>query len=547
LKVYQEQKAWLFFKGSKMISKKDKMSGYINLSLSIAVVCLALMLYFSSTGYGDIILGNWESADSNDGWIPAKNGTPPEDANVIFTPGSDVGVTLGHGSLKVAAPILPGTTADSYWRLQWLASPMDLTDAQLQFDLTMVASEWSGEWTKVAAKVAINSDGPSGWKEYGPDVPDDKITVINRDTGETITSSPCEWGNWQGDVNKTFTVNVSGYDATGATYMGIAISVQNPANGAGYFYFDNIRLLTPDMTVSKGKVTAGKTQYLEDGDYNNMKDTFTVSGTVVLPPDVNDINSVVVAITSTTDDYLAFTETLTDFNATVVNAKGKYTHSAKVIKGQAGKITSMKLDFRKGTFSITAKNVDLTGLSCPFQIKFTMGSYELKGNAYETVVNGAKKTIPTRLMRMYDDKLVVTKAKVKNSTKASSDSLSVKGEVAVEDFTTSEPNLYAEDVNIIWIDKDDTNNVQTFKIPAGSFKIPKKGRAYKCSKINPEITPVAEPNTFIAATIDLDKCTFAVSITKADVSDEAATGDVQFGLRFADFNEIYDVNLALGH
>ena len=119
-----------------------------------------------------------------------------------------------------------------------------------------------------------------------------------------------------------------------------------------------------------------------------------------------------------TDGNVIYTETLSDFNAAVVNSQGKYTHSAKVTKGQAGKITSLTLDFHKRTFAIKAKNIDLTGLACPVEVNFTMGSYEISGQAEETVVNGSKKSIPTRLMRMYKDTLIVTKAKVKNSTNA---------------------------------------------------------------------------------------------------------------------------------
>ncbi len=62
-----------------------------------------------------------------------------------------------------------------------------------------------------------------------------------------------------------------------------------------------------------------------------------------------------VIITSLTDNYVVYTETLSDFNSTVANIKHKYTHSAKLIKGHAGKITPLTLDFGKGTFTITGK------------------------------------------------------------------------------------------------------------------------------------------------------------------------------------------------
>ncbi len=298
----------------------------------------------------------------------------------------------------------------------------------------------------------------------------------------------------------------------------------------------------PSMTITKCRVTAGKTQYHNDADYNDMKDTFEASGTVTLPGDCNDINSVEVTIISATDGNVIYTETLSDFNPTLVNSKGKYTHKAKASKGQVGKITSLTLDFRKRTFAIKAKNIDLTGLASPVQLGFNIRGFEVSSQAEETVVNGSKKSIPTRLMRTYKDTLIVTKAKVKDSANAFSDSLSVKGDIAVADMNldTSEPNLVNEDVVITWGDVNDTST-QTFTIPAGSFKASKKGHLYKCGKINPVISPLENANTLVTATIDLDKCTFTLSIIKADL--DVVSGDLKFSLNFAAFDETDDLSL----
>jgi mannan endo-1,4-beta-mannosidase len=290
------------------------------------------------------------------------------------------------------------------------------------------------------------------------------------------------------------------------------------------------------LTITKCKVAAGKTQYHNNADYNDMKDAFEASGTITLPSDYSDINSVEVNITSVTDGKVVYTETLSDFNPTLVNSKGKYTHLAKVYKGRPGKITSLTLDFRKRTFAIKANNLDLTGLACPVQLGFTMGGYQVSGNADETVVNGSKQLIPVRLMRLYKDTLIVTKASVKNIAKQSSDSLSVKGDIAVADMNldTNEPNLVTKEVVITLSDANDTNT-QTFTIPQGSFKASKKGHLYNCGKINPVITPVENINTLVTASIDLDNCTFTVSIIKSDLG--IVSGDVKFGLSFAAFNE----------
>jgi hypothetical protein len=295
----------------------------------------------------------------------------------------------------------------------------------------------------------------------------------------------------------------------------------------------------PPLTITKCKVTAGKTQYRGDGDYNDMKDTFEASGTASFPDDLSDINHIDVNITSPADDEVIYHETI-DFNASTDVSKGKYKHSYKIPKGRAGAITSLLIDFNKGTFSIKAKNIDLTGLACPLRLGFSMGSYEPNGQADETIVNGSKKIIPTRLMRLYKDTLIVTKAKVKDSSKPSSDSLSITGDIAVADMNldTGEPNLAAEDVVITLCDLNSVP-LQTFTILQDSFKTSGKRHLYKCSKINPVIAPVVDVNTLITASIDLDKCVFTISITKTDLS--IASGNAKLGLSFAAFDETDDL------
>ena len=77
----------------------------------------------------------------------------------------------------------------------------------------------------------------------------------------------------------------------------------------------------------------------------------------------------------------------------------------------------MTIDFKKSTFAVTIKSADLTGLACPLELNFTIDNFILIGKATETVVNGPKTLIPTRLMRMYNDTLVVGKTKAKITAK----------------------------------------------------------------------------------------------------------------------------------
>jgi len=129
-------------------------------------------------------------------------------------------------------------------------------------------------------------------------------------------------------------------------------------------------------------------------------------------------------------------------------------------------------------------------------------------------------------MRTYNNVLRTTAAKAKASATALSDSFTVKGEIAVADISNS--NLANQDVNIVWGD-------QTFTIPAGSFTA-KTGKSYKCSKVN-----ALGESGLVTAAIDLDKCTFSVSIKGADL--DAASGEVEFGINFTDFNETADLSM----
>jgi uncharacterized repeat protein (TIGR02543 family) len=296
-----------------------------------------------------------------------------------------------------------------------------------------------------------------------------------------------------------------------------------------------------DNTVIAGKckVAAGRTQYTGDSDFNDMKDSFTASGTItVLPGDLNTIDHIDVNIISADGNSIFFEAN--DFNYVRNVKKNVYTHKYKITKGNptGGAITSMAINFSKKTFAVTVSSADLTGLACPLQLMISLGDLVLAGEVNEAIVNG-KKIIPTRLMRLYKDTLIVTRASVKNSINPSSDSLSLKGDIAVEDMDleANEPNLFNEDVVITWSDINDAN-VQTFTIPANSFTASKKGHIYKCSRINPDITPAEDVNTQVAATIDLDKCTFTISLKKADI--EVASGAVKFGISFETPNAEFD-------
>jgi hypothetical protein len=297
-----------------------------------------------------------------------------------------------------------------------------------------------------------------------------------------------------------------------------------------------------NLTITKCKIKAGKTQGADVNDINNFKDSFKLAGTADFPTDANQITQLDINIISVADDNeIIYYETITDINAYLNDAENKFSYKHKITKGTAGAIYKLTLDLVKNTFSLMAKNVDLTGLGAPVKLELVMPEIGaiITGEADETIVNGRKR-IQTRLMRMYQDTLVVTKAKAKHSTKQLSDKLSIKGEIAVEDINNTdmnEPNLAARDVNFIWGD-------QTFTLLAGDFVAYKTGHKYKCKKV-----PSDADEGVVTAKFDLDKCKFTLSIKEVNnINTLPDYPDVNFGMNYGigdanDFNETADVNL----
>jgi hypothetical protein len=295
------------------------------------------------------------------------------------------------------------------------------------------------------------------------------------------------------------------------------------------------------LTITKCKVNAGKTQGADSGDIDNIKDSIQLAGTADFPTDANQITQLDINIISVADDEIIYNQTITDINAYLNGAENKISYTHRITKGTAGAVYRLKLDFVNSKFLLYAKKVDLTGLGGTVKLELVMPEIgaTITGEADETVVNG-RKLIPTRLMRMYQDTLIVTRAKAKHSTKPLSDSLSVRGEIAVEDINNTdmnEPNLAARDVNFIW-------GNQTFAVHDGNFVAYKTGHRYKCKKIQSDVN-----EGVVTANFDLDKCKFTLSITKAENLNALPDyPDVNFSMNYGigdanDFNETADVNL----
>jgi hypothetical protein len=234
-----------------------------------------LFLCTVTTSYG-VVIGDFESGLDN--WVAGFQGSPTLSTSTVN------GVTSGSHSLAVKIGDSSG-----YWGLQWNAPSVPTLPAgtRLIFDLTMVQSEWpGGTWTKVADKVAINSNSPAGWKEFTPPLFFDTLT------GAALTAA--DWGGWSPTITKTYSVDISSYNLTGATWFQLIISIQeNSATGAGYFYFDNIRLGLPgpDYAASNPRPADGATDVRRDAVMTWTPNKNTKTHDVYFGTTFNDVNN----------------------------------------------------------------------------------------------------------------------------------------------------------------------------------------------------------------------------------------------------------------
>jgi hypothetical protein len=232
--------------------------------------------------------------------------------------------------------------------------------------------------------------------------------------------------------------------------------------------------------------------------------------------DFNDANYIQVTIDSN-DMVNPLVRTFPINETTFKNGKYNYARTENASK------RLFKFDTKNGKFTFMVKNVDLTGLDCPLTIEIKVGNYVGVGEADEDIVNGPKKPIPIQLMRGVKDTLRVDKCKVTAGKKPSTDSLSVKGAIAVEDTTVS---LVNEVVTI-------TLGTQTFTIPIGSFQ--SKNNTFTCRNV------VIVEGPIVSAKFDFIKCSFTIAIKKADI--QSKSGRVNFGIAFGSFNESVEVQL----
>ena len=220
------------------------------------------------------------------------------------------------------------------------------------------------------------------------------------------------------------------------------------------------------------------------------------------------------------------------------------------ITGEPGGITLFKFDLIKRKqkvrpdFRIEAKRVNLTGLSSPVILELEMGDYCGVGIAGESEndflgsgfphqnqkdnINGPR-ALPMKLMLGYTDGIRVEQARVKTKKKDESESLYLRGSIAVKDRAV---NLNQHQMTISWGLNDFTATIDKGDL------IEYRGK-YVYHKPLGATNPDHNPITL--AIFDLEKCTFLISVDKADIT--STSGIVPFTISFGAFHQTTNYNL----
>jgi hypothetical protein len=250
------------------------------------------------------------------------------------------------------------------------------------------------------------------------------------------------------------------------------------------------------------------------------RDKISFSGTMgATADDFNDANSVMVTIRaeSAVDmDPCVFTFPVN--HKTFKKGKFKSTITSKPSK------MSFAFNTKKKTFSFSARNIHLTGLSCPVGIEIKVGDWAGTAAVNEAIVNGPRRPIPIKLLMGVKNSLRVDKSKfTRNKKTGNITHVVVRGGFSVKDI--NDANLVANQLDIV-------AGSQTFTIPPGKFKNT-KGK-FTCSKV--ELA-----GGIVAATFNSNKCTFTLTIKGTKITDPKGTAE--FKMEFGDFSEGAEVSL----
>jgi len=170
------------------------------------------------------------------------------------------------------------------------------------------------------------------------------------------------------------------HDSSMSTFVGRAFTMEELGE-----YAEQIHVKPGVAGIDKCKLKAGKKK--DNTDKINFSGFLDAIGEDFL---AELEGNVVVTIEADGIADLEFTFPINadTFKKPDFNKPGKYKSQVKGAKGDP--VTKFSMDFKKGTMKFDGKNLDLTGLSCPFTVRIEIGSYGAVQELTDDIVNGKK-------------------------------------------------------------------------------------------------------------------------------------------------------------
>ena len=278
-------------------------------------------------------------------------------------------------------------------------------------------------------------------------------------------------------------------------------------------------------------------------------DSFVVSGNIypeglgIIANPVNNGTDIHIEVIHDANSIACgHTETLNPDLIKIDAKRRKLSYIARIKKGERGCIKNFKVDLIRGSYSIIAKDVNLSGLCSPVLVKITIGDYYGVGMARDAIdylamgiehdkvtdtING-RKSIPMRLLSGIANSLRVDKCvfRLGKGRKEGKDYLMIQGAIAIEDDSI---NIASENIVVGW---GDPNIVE---LPANDLYQIGYRKVFKYKK------PRGVKSSIAAALFNLENCTFRIIIRNADIGLQA--NPVDFDIQFDNFNETVPLQL----
>jgi hypothetical protein len=326
--------------------------------------------------------------------------------------------------------------------------------------------------------------------------------------------------NNSGSALKLGDSNTSPFDDSGVTYGTTYYYWVKAKNSCGTSDFNSsdsgyVSANSKTVPIIKCTVTAGSKV-----NSDNISFSGTMGATV---NDFNGANFVKVTIRAeSAEDMAPCVFTFPVDNKTFKKGKFKST-----ITGKPSKM-SFAFDTKKTTFSFSARNVDITGLSCPVGIEIAVGGWTGTTAVNEAIVNGPKKPIPINLLMGVKDSLRVDNPKF-TKTSGFVTQVVASGGFSVKNINDEDMATHSFSVTV---------GPQTFTIPEGGFKAGKN--KFTCSKV--KLYDSSNLIGIASATFDFNKCTFTLTIKNTKFA--VAAGETVLGIDFASFSgrDVVNVN-----